>query len=251
MTADLRVQHLRTLSYLLSLGARHSYVSVTTTELGRAIGKSQQTASSHLTQLEAGGFIERHASRRGGSPVRITRHGYAELEQAASALSSCLDSQPAHLQLEGKLVSGMGEGAYYMSLDGYKRQFRGAIGYVPFPGTLNVLLDQPHHAMTAERLDAMDGVLINGFSDGRRTYGWVRCFAATVNSSIACHVIRLERTHHDPDTVEIISSVCIRDAGMLDDGSPVSVQVPTWMPADVPAAARAARAAARAAPAGR
>ena len=235
MPADLRVQHLGTLSYLVSIGARHGYVPVTTTALGRAIGKSQQTASSHLAQLEAGGLVERRASRRGGSPVHITPHGYAELERAASALRGCLDSQPDHMRLEGTLVSGMGEGAYYMSLDGYTRQFRSATGYVPYPGTLNVRLDRPHHAMTAERLDAMDGVLINGFSDGRRTYGWVRCFAATVNDSIACHVIRLERTHHDPDIAEIISSVCIRDAGALDDGSRVSVQVQVQVPTAVPA----------------
>lgn len=213
---------------------------VTTTGLGRAIGKSQQTASSHLMQLEADGFIERHASGRGGSPVHITRRGYAELEQAASALSRGIGSQPAYMQLDGRLVSGMGEGAYYMSLDGYVRQFRSAIGYVPFPGTLNVLLDRPHHAMAAERLDAMDGVLISGFSDGRRTYGWVRCLAATVNGSIGCHVIRLERTHHDPDTVEIISSMRIRDAGMLGDGSRVSVRVPAPAPAAAPAAAAGA-----------
>ena len=240
MPADLRVQHLRTLSYLVSIGARHSYVPVTTTALGRAIGKSQQTASSHLAQLEAGGLVERQASGRGGSPVRVTRHGYAALERAASALRDCLDSQPDHVRLEGTLVSGMGEGAYYMSLDGYTRQFRSAIGYVPFPGTLNVRLDRPHHAMTAERLDSMDGVLINGFSDGRRTYGWVRCFAATVNDSIGCHVIRLERTHHDPDIAEIISRVCIRDAGSLGDGSRVSVRVQMPMAASVLGAGAAA-----------
>lgn len=227
MPPDLRVQHLQTLAHLLSRGARHSYVPVTTVELARAIGRSQQTASSHLVQLEADGFIERRAARRGGSPVRITARGYAEIERVSSALRGGIESQPAQIVLEGELVTGMGEGAYYMSLDGYTRQFREAIGYVPFPGTLNVRLAGPHHVMTAERLDAArGGALVRGFSDGRRTYGWVRCLAASVNGLDGCHVVRLERTHHEPNIVEIISRVDIRRAAGLRDGSAVSVRLP-------------------------
>ena len=243
MPADLRVQHLRTLAHLLSRGARHGYVPVTTVELARAIGRSQQTASSHLVQLEADGFIERRAARRGGSPVRVTARGYAELERVSSILRGDIESQPAHIELEGALVSGMGEGAYYMSLDGYTRQFRDAVGYVPFPGTLNVRLEQPHHILTAGRLDsAGGGVLVRGFSDGRRTYGWVRCFAASVNGLDGCHVIRLERTHHDPDIVEIISRIDIRRAAGLRDGSAVSVRVPVDAAGIVGAGAPAAAA---------
>ena len=227
MPADLRVQHLQTLAHLLSRGARHGYVPITTVELARAIGRSQQTASSHLVQLEADGFIERRAARRGGSPVRITARGYAELERVASMLRGEIESQPAQIVLEGELVSGMGEGAYYMSLDGYARQFRDAIGYVPFPGTLNVRLAGPHHVLAAERLDsAGGGALVNGFSDGRRTYGWVRCFAASVNGIDGCHVVRLERTHHEPSIVEVISRLEIRRAAGLRNGSAVSVRVP-------------------------
>ena len=241
MADDLRVQHLRTLAHLLSRGARRGFVPVTTVDLARAIGRSQQTASSHLAQLEAGGFIERRAARRGGSPVRITARGYAELERVSAMLRGDIESQPADIVLEGTLVSGMGEGAYYMSLDGYTRQFRDAVGYVPFPGTLNVRLDRPHHAMTAERLgSASGGALVGGFSDGRRTYGWVRCFAASVNGLDGCHVVRLERTHHDPDIVEVISRVCIREAAGLRDGSPVSVRMPVDPAGLEPAAATSA-----------
>lgn len=241
MPADLRVQHLQTLAYLLSRGARHAHVPVTTVELAGAIGKSQQTASSHLVQLEADGFVERRAARRGGSPVRITARGYAELERVSAMLRGEIESQPADIVLEGKLVSGMGEGAYYMSLEGYTRQFRGAVGYVPFPGTLNVRLAEPHHILAAERLGAArGGALVGGFSDGRRTYGWVRCFAASVNGLGGCHVVRLERTHHDPDIVEVISRVGIREAAGLRDGSPVSLRLPVDPAGLSPGAATAA-----------
>ena len=35
----------------------------------------------------------------------------------------------------------MGEGSYYMSLKGYKKQFKEKLGYEPFPGTLNLKLE--------------------------------------------------------------------------------------------------------------
>ena len=38
------------------------------------------------------------------------------------------------LSLKGKIVTGLGEGAYYMSLDGYKSQFASILGFIPFPG---------------------------------------------------------------------------------------------------------------------
>ena len=47
------------------------------------------------------------------------------------------------IEFRRKIVSGMGEGAYYMSLKGYRNQFIEKLGYEPYPGTLNVkLVDQ-------------------------------------------------------------------------------------------------------------
>ena len=120
----------------------------------------------------------------------------------------------------------MGEGAYYMSLKGYTRQFKSKIGYVPFPGTLNVRLDRKVHREAIKQFENSEGIKINGFSDGKRTYGWVKCFACTVNNSIQCKLIILERTHHNDAIIELISSTCIREAGMLEDGSKISINIP-------------------------
>jgi riboflavin kinase len=56
---ELKIQHILTLSYLLSKGAKHNYVIVTTSLLGKNIKKSQQAASKHLLELEQNQFIER------------------------------------------------------------------------------------------------------------------------------------------------------------------------------------------------
>lgn len=222
---DLKIQHLLTLVYLLSKGAKHNFVPVTTSSLGKNIKKSQQAASKHLVELEQDGFIERMLSGRNVS-VKITQKGYLEMTKLSTILQNTLESHPSYVELKGTLVSGMGEGAYYMSLKGYTTQFKSKIGYIPFPGTLNVKLDQKHYADAISQLDTLEGKMIKGFSDGKRTYGWVKCFKGTINKTIECNLIRLERTHHDPLTIELISKVNIRKSGKLKDGSKVIIKIP-------------------------
>jgi len=144
----------------------------------------------------------------------------------STILQSSLESAPSYVELKGTLVSGMGEGAYYMSLKGYTKQFEKKIGYIPFSGTLNVKLNQKKHTEAVRQFDALDGILIDGFSDERRTYGWVKCFKAKLNKSVDCDLIRLERTHHDPSIIELISKRSIRKTAKISDGSKITIRIP-------------------------
>ena len=223
--AELKVQHLLTLSYLLSKGAKYNYISITTSSLGKNIQKSQQAASKHLLELEQNKFIERIINGRNIS-VKITSKGFSEMVKLSSILQKSLDSSPSYVELKGTLVSGMGEGAYYMGLKGYTKQFQSKIGYVPFPGTLNVRLDQKIHQESIKQFETLNGVKIKSFSDGKRTYGWVKCFNVKLNNSMNCELIILERTHHDDSIIELISKSCLRKTGKLKDGSKVLINIP-------------------------
>ena len=222
---ELKIQHILTLVFLLSKGAKYNYVTITTSSLGKNIKKSQQSASKHLLELEQNNFIKRIISGRNIS-VKITSKGFSEMVKLSTVLQNSLDSSPSSIELEGTLVSGMGEGAYYMGLKGYTKQFKSKIGYVPFTGTLNVRLDQKIHQEAVKHLEALDEIKIKSFSDGKRTYGWVKCFSAKINNSIDCVLILLERTHHDDSIIEIISNLCIRKVGKLKDGSKISITIP-------------------------
>lgn len=220
MTA-LKIHHLLTLAHLLTLGCRGCPVPITTTALGKAVSMSQQAASTHLAELEATGMIRRVPGGRGHS-VTVTDKGYAEVARISSIFRTALDRESKQLVLKGTVVSGVGEGAYYMSLPGYTKQFEAQLGMVPFPGTLNVKLD------TASALSAIDlagGVLIQGFSDGRRTYGRVRCYGAVLEPDVPCHIIRAERTHHDHTIAELIAAANLREQAGISDGSRVSIVV--------------------------
>lgn len=213
---DLGLPHVLALSHLLSRGAAGRFVDITTADLGVAISRSQQSASKHLRELEEWGLVERAPGARGHS-VRVTGSGLRETEKLYGILGAGLEGAPRAIR--GTLVSGMGEGAYYMSLAGYTSQFSERIGYVPFPGTLNVRLEPG-----GPSIPSSGGVMIDEFSDGQRTYGRVRCLSARANGIVA-HIIRPERTHHDSSILELISEVNIRETTGISDGSRVSVEL--------------------------
>ncbi len=222
---DLKIQHILTLTYLLSKGAKHNFVPITSSSLGKIIKKSQQAASKHLLELEKDGFIERIMTGRNFS-LKITTKGYSEVVKLFTTLRTSLDSFPSYVELQGTVVSGIGEGAYYMSLKGYTKQFKNKIGYVPFPGTLNISLIKNEYIESIHQFDALEGILIKGFSDEKRTYGWVRCFKAKLNKSIDCELIRLERSLHDKKIIELISKINLRKAAKLSDESIVTITIP-------------------------
>ncbi len=223
--SELKIQHLVTLTELLSKGAKNNFISITTSSLGKNLKRSQQAASIHLLELEQSGFIERIMSGRKIS-VRLTPKGYDQIVNLFNLLKTSLESVPSFIELRGTLVSGMGEGAYYMSLKGYTRQFNSKIGYIPFPGTMNVKLEKKEYVEALKQIAASDGVKIDGFSDGKRTYGWVKCFKCNLYGKIPCELILLERTHHDYSIIELISETEMRKKANLENGSEVSIKIP-------------------------
>lgn len=221
---ELKLQHILTLAELFSKGARYNFVPITTSSLGKSIKKSQQAASKHLLELESDGYIERLRTGPRVS-VRITTKGHVEMLKIFSALKSSLDVSSSYLEFRGTVISGMGEGAYYMSMKGYARQFKSKLGYVPFPGTLNVKLKDREFIEAKRSLDAHPAIMISGFSDGKRTYGWVKCYPARVNNSVDAVLILLERTHHDDSVIELISRENIKKATNLSTGSQITIRV--------------------------
>jgi riboflavin kinase len=224
--ADIKLQYILTIVELLSKGARHNYIEITTTELGRSIGKSQQAASKHLLDLEICGYIER--IKKGQKfAVKITEKGYSEIQSLYSSLKAAMESIPSSIDFEGNVVSGMGEGAYYITLEGYKRQFEEKLGYEPYPGTLNIrLVDQVF--MNARReLGKYASIFINGFNDGTRTYGWVKCYRARINDNLVneAAVLVLERTHYDDSMLEVIAPISIKQATGIKNGDRIKVSV--------------------------
>jgi riboflavin kinase, archaea type len=117
--------------------------------------------------------------------------------------------------MRGKILSGLGQAQYFLTREGYSRQFLERLGFVPFPGTLNVMLDEPFPV-------EQQAIKIEGFAEEDRTFGECRCYRIMLNG-IEAAVVRPERSRYPPELIEVIAPVHLRRALGLEDGDPVEV----------------------------
>jgi riboflavin kinase len=209
---------------LMRAGANRAAIPLSTTELAKKLGQSQQAASHHLMELERAGLIER---RRTGLrlSVRITRDGMGALESLYSQLKNEIEGTKSKYVFHGKLFQGLGEGGYYIGLEGYKNQFSKLLGFEPFPGTLNLKLESSEDVEQKRQLRFREGLRVEGFADGTRTYGGATCYRAFVSEKEPAAVLVIDRTHYDDTVLELISPVHLRKELRMKDGDEVLVEV--------------------------
>ena len=222
MTANIKPHLWFTLYTLMRLGATKTAVKISTTELSEEIGGSQQSASRHLQLLESEGLLERSISTE-GSKIKITGEGQAELDIILKELKWHLEGKEAQtIEFEGEVVSGLFEGAYYVSKEGYHRQIVEKLGFEPFPGTLNIRISEDDYDRR-RRLERGEYIRLEGFKDGERSFGAAHCFPCIINDEIEGALIVAERSIHDYGTMEIISPLYLRRKLELADGDKVKV----------------------------
>lgn len=218
-------KHLFTLYKLAEMGAWNRTVKVSTEYLAEKMRMSQQTASRHLIEMEREGWIKRTITPE-GCLIKITESGIAELKKIYSSLKTVIEaSYPPSVTLEGILFSGLGEGAYYVTRDGYRKQFLEKLGFDPYPGTLNLKLTSDYDMKTRSELETYPAIEVQGFKNETRTYGPVKCFPAIINNKIKGAVLSAMRSHYDSSVLEIISSDYIRSKLKLKDGNKVKVEI--------------------------
>ncbi|MEM2855947.1 MAG: DUF120 domain-containing protein [Candidatus Nitrosocaldaceae archaeon] len=218
---EIAIKHIMLLVELIKKGGRYSYINITTTELGEILNKSQQTISNNLLELERNNYIERVKDGK-GFKIKVTEKCNDELFKLFLVLKHALEDIK-EIEIKGIITKGMGEGSYYISLPGYKKQFIQKLGFEPYRGTLNIKLE-PYYRGVKSVLKMQPGIFIEGFNDGNRTYGWVKCYRASIDS-IEGAVLILERTHHDDSILEIIAPVKIMEKMNVDYGSTITVKI--------------------------
>ncbi|RLF12426.1 MAG: riboflavin kinase [Thermoprotei archaeon] len=209
---------------LAVLGATKHPVAINSAAFGKALGISQQTASRRLIELEKQGLVKREVLRR-GQTVMLTEKGVEALKEVYAELKRLFEEEVGELTVEGEIFTGLGEGAYYVSREGYRRQFIAKLGFDPYPGTLNVKLSDTKSLRARETLEHFRGIEIEGFSDGDRTYGPVKCFRATINGTVEGAIVIARRTHYGKDTLEFIAPINVRRALSLKDGDRIKAEI--------------------------
>jgi riboflavin kinase len=201
--------------------------TINTPDLVKRLKISQQTISRRIIELEQRGFINRIFNRNGGE-LNLTQKGYEELKKMQNNLKAILERQDV---FQGQIASGMGEGAYYVKLDPYYKQFKIKLGYSPYYGTLNLALNPEDHNNYLQELHNKQVHEIKGFSDGDRTYGNVYFYMAELwpknhpEKTVPCAILKIQRTSHKPNIIEIIAQDFLREKFNLTDKDYVEFRV--------------------------
>jgi len=194
----------------------------TTTEIAEKLGLSQQTASRHLIELEKLGHIKRMKATR-GELIQITPKGAEQLNQMYLTLQKIFEGPKREVLIEGRVFTGLGEGAYYVSQTGYRRQFIEKLGFDPYPGTLNLKVEKSRRER--EILETYPAITLEGFMNGTRSFGQVKCYRARVNDRVDGIVVTALRSHYGEDVLEIVAPKNLREILGLKDGDSVKVRV--------------------------
>jgi riboflavin kinase len=215
-----RPRDILVLKTIALLGGVNDHVQMSSGELGELLQTTQQTASLWILELLDRGYLVRRAgSRRQG--LRLTPKAIDFLRQEHADYIRIFERSSV-MDLQGLVISGLGEGKYYISRPEYKRQFKEKVSFVPFPGTLNVRLSGGDLSKVRILRDC-DGMDIRGFQKDGRTFGSGKVFMATINGHECAVVIPL-RTHYS-DVVEVISKDYLRDELGVKDGDRVELKI--------------------------
>ena len=211
-----------TLFTLGKLGAVKKKILLSTESLGGLMDVSQQTASRRLAKCASLKLIKRKHTPK-GQEIEITPKGVKELMRYYSGLKYIFENEPHKYPISGKVVPGLGEGAYYVEM--YKERFREKLGFVPFPGTLNVRIEKKKDLNQLLAVLEHNAIIVEGFEKDNRTFGQVKCCLVSIEDNIQGAIVAAERTHHDVDVAEVISPVNLREKMGLKDGDIVKLTI--------------------------
>ena len=124
------------------------------------------------------------------------------------------------MKISGVIQSGAGKGAYFTQVDWVAEQCENMLNMTPFPGTLNVRIDQNMHHNLDRFLSKSDFELI----PDDPSFCTARVKKVTINGIPAAIVIPGEDVRiHDDRIIELIAGCSLKERLGLDNGDAVTI----------------------------
>lgn len=124
------------------------------------------------------------------------------------------------MKINGLVTSGSQKGGYFMSQEIYVSQFREKLGFSPFKGTFNILIEK-EDLENVHKSRSKNSDLIKGEGD----FGDVEFINATLQDQLKGAVIFPVKTHHPEEFLEFITSENVRETLNLRDGDSVTLSI--------------------------
>ncbi|MDD2787579.1 DUF120 domain-containing protein [Methanoculleus sp.] len=215
-------EDLQSLKTIALLGGCRGPIWLSSQSLGNELGISPQTASRRLIALERQQFIIR-SMKPDGQYVAVTQKGGQALKREYTDYVRIFNPEQRQYVLAGTVISGLGEGRYYMSIPHYKELFGECLGFEPFPGTLNIRLDAASIEVR-KHLDHAGWIDVPGFTADERTFGGARVLPCRIDGR-RCAIVEPSRTHYPEDIIEVIAGCELRNVLNLNDNDTIEVEI--------------------------
>ena len=189
--------------------------------MSRNVRGLYETISRKLKELSERELIDCKTSSK-GIEVVLTAKGRSVLNSAYFALKKLLEKRDEkNIVFSGKVVSGLGEGKYYLSFEKYSSQINEKLGFVPFAGTLNL------EGNFSEVFSLLEGnwIEINGFETKDRSFGKILCYPIKINKKIDGAIVFPERGVKNEKVIELVAPFNLRKKLNLKNGSIVLISI--------------------------
>jgi riboflavin kinase len=124
------------------------------------------------------------------------------------------------LEIKGKVISGLGEGARYVRMPHYNIILAELLGHPPYPGTLNLVLNTDLSSI----IDSCPPLSIKSVSIEGKSFGgfyYWRGYLKKGDGVVKVILLRPYYTKHPPNVIEAIAPQNIRKLLNLNDNDEV------------------------------
>lgn len=123
------------------------------------------------------------------------------------------------MKIDGEVTTGFGKAAYFLSQEFYTKEFKKNLGFIPYPGTLNIVVDKEFLSQINETKNSCENLI-----KPDEGFGAVKFIKAILNDDINGAIVFPAKTTHDENYLEFICEIKLRDKLNLKDGDIVSIE---------------------------
>lgn len=124
------------------------------------------------------------------------------------------------MKIDAKVTTGLGKAAYFLSQEFYTKEFQKNCGFKPYPGTLNVIIDEGNLPIINKIKNECENVI-----QPDEGFGAVKYIKSRLNDKIDGAIVFPAKTTHDENYLEFIAQKKLRDELNLSDGDIVTLEL--------------------------
>lgn len=129
----------------------------------------------------------------------------------------------AGITLSGRVASGRGHGTLFTGLPWVRKAFLSLLGIDPFPGTLNLKIEDVDALQQWEPLRAGPGIVVLPPPDSE--FCRARCYRVQLAGDVRAAIVYPEVPDYPDDQLELIAPVSLRETLNLADGDRLELEV--------------------------